>query len=81
MDPRPTLDLDCLERSAPTRDREFRALLRALTRLPDADRKQLQSVMSKFRRRHRRKCSDPDPNPYDPVYLFYCLTGEREIDT
>jgi hypothetical protein len=73
MDPRPTLDLGCLNRGAPTRDRKFRALLRALTRLSEEDTKRLRAAMAKVRRKHRRLTSDPDPSPYDSDYLFYCL--------
>jgi hypothetical protein len=82
MDLKPTLDIMNLR--CP-KDVQLRRRMRMETIIQhpytDADRKQIAAVLRTLRSRQTRRLGgrDEDPSPYDPQYVFYCLTGTREL--
>lgn len=84
MDPKPTLDVENLRcpPSLEAKRRKAQELILARAH-SDADRKHIAAILRKLRARQTRllKEKDEDPSPYDPRYIFYCLTGTRESYT
>ena len=84
MDLRPTLDVDNLRAPASlTTQRRLTMEQRLKSTFTDADLKRIASILRTYRARQTRllKERDEDPSPYNPKYIFYCLTGKREVDT
>lgn len=78
MESRPTLDVARLD-SSPTLRQKRRHTIQRVIRLAATkdERKQSREVVSKYRRKQKRRLSgssDSDPDPYNETYVFYCLT-------
>lgn len=82
MDLKPTLDLTNLRSPAALQARRRRRMESIIQQTyTDVDRKQVTAVLRKLRSQQTRRLGYryEDPDPYDPEYLFYCLTGKREL--
>ncbi len=82
MDPKPKLDVSNLRTSAGVLAKR-RKNVRSPIVYTDAEKKHLAVVLRKLRRRQTRQLGerDEDPSPYNPAYVFYCLTGKPEMST
>ena len=82
MDLKPTLDVTHLRSPAALQAQRRKQMDSVIQRsYTDVDRKQIAAVLRRYRTRQTKRLGYryEDPDPYDPEYLFYCLTGTREF--